>query len=75
MAAVVKLANTLTKNKAKEGVQEYLDSLGEDWRQFSEGELKNSNDTNTKSLGGQQPRQLSNDDDDIEGSMSMDSIL
>lgn len=75
MAVVVKLANIILKNKSKEGVQEYLDSLGEDWKSFVEGELKQSNDVNTKSLGGQQPRQSSADDDDMEGSMSMDSIL
>lgn len=75
MAVVVKIANTIVKNRGKEGVQEYLDSLGEEWRAFSEGELKSSNEANTRSLGGQQPRQPGNDDDDMEGSMSMDSIL
>lgn len=40
-----------------------------------EGELKNSNETNTRSLGGQQPRSSGMDDDDMEGSLSMDSIL
>ena len=75
MAVVVKLANTILKYKAKEGVQEYLTALGDDWRSFVEGELKQSNDVNTRSLGGQQPRQSSADDDDVEGSMSMDSIL
>lgn len=52
-----------------------MESLGEDWRLYVEGELKRSNDTNSKSLGGQQPRPSGSDDDDMEGSMSMDSIL
>lgn len=37
--------------------------------------MKRSNDTNTKSLGGQQPRNSGSDDDDMDGHMSMDSIL
>lgn len=75
MAVVVKIANLLVKNKNKEEVGAYLESLGEDWKNFAEGELKKSNDTNSKSLGGQQPRSQPGDDDDMEGSMSMDSIL
>lgn len=75
MAVIVKLANLLIKNKALEDVSEYLESLGEDWTRFVDGELKRSNDCNTKSLGGQQPRSNSIDDDDMEGSMSMDQIL
>lgn len=75
MAVVVKIANLLQKNKTKEEVAEYIDSLGEEWKNFVEGELKRSNDTNSKSLGGQQPRPQPGDDDDMEGSMSMDSIL
>ena len=76
MAIVVKLANLLIKNEsAKDEVAEYLNTLGEDWKAFTDGELKKSNDANTKSLGGQQPRPSLGDDDDMEGSMSMDSIL
>lgn len=52
MAVIVKLANLLIKNKALEDVSEYLESLGEDWTRFVDGELKRSNDCNTKSLGG-----------------------
>ena len=76
MAVVIKLANILiTGAKNKVEVAEYLDTLGEDWKLFADGELKRSNDTNTKSLGGQQPRPSASDDDEMEGSMSMDSIL
>jgi hypothetical protein len=76
MAAVVKLANILVKYQStREPVSEYLASLGDEWKSFVEGELKDSNETNTKSLGGQQPRSSGMDDDDMEGSLSMDSIL
>ncbi len=75
MAVVVKIANLLLKNKEKDYVGAYLASLGEDWPLFIEGELKRSNETNTKSLGGQQPRNASDEDDDMDGHMSMDSIL
>ena len=75
MAAVVKLANLLIKNQSKDPIKDYLGSLGEDWKSFVEGELKYSNDINTKSLGGQQPRSSGLDDDEIEGGLSMESIL
>lgn len=76
MAVIVKIANILVKGKSSNGeVANYLESIGDGWRRFSDGELKASNDKNTKSLGGQQPRSLPGDDDEMEGSMSMDSIL
>ena len=74
MGVVVKIANQIN-SKSKEWAAQYLEGLGEDWRLFNEGELKRSNENNTKPLGGQQPRPLGSDDDDMEGSMSMDSIL
>ncbi len=74
MAVTVKLANQINA-KAKDWASDYFESLGEDWRLFNEGELKRSNETNSKSLGGQQPRPSGSDDDEMEGSMSMDSIL
>lgn len=75
MGVVVKIANSLVKAKDKDFVSEYLESLGEDWRLFIEGELKRSNDNNMRSLGGQQPRPSGSDDDDMDSSTSMDSIL
>lgn len=75
MAVVVKIANSLLKAKDKDFVADYLESLGEDWRLFVDGELKKSNDTNTRSLGGQQPRPSASDDDDMDSSTSMESIL
>lgn len=75
MAVIVRISNLLIKNKTQDVVSQYLESLGEDWKSFVEGELRISNETNEKSLGGQQPRNQPGDDDDMEGSMSMDSIL
>jgi hypothetical protein len=75
MGVVVKIANSLIKAKDKDFVSEYLESLGEEWRLFVDGELKRSNDNNTRSLGGQQPRPSGSDDDDMDSSTSMDSIL
>jgi SIT4 phosphatase-associated protein len=75
MAVIVKIANSIVKAKDKDFVKEYLESLGEEWHQFEEGELKTSNDSNTKSLGGQQPRPSGSDDDDMDSSTSMESIL
>jgi hypothetical protein len=52
MAVIVKLANLILKNKANQEVADYIETLGDDWNKFVEGELKRSNDTNTRSLGG-----------------------
>jgi hypothetical protein len=53
MAAIVKLANILIKNKTtNEVVSGYLESLGEGWGSFTEGEVRISNDKDTRSLGG-----------------------
>jgi hypothetical protein len=76
MAVVIKIANNIINAaKDKDFVSEYLDSLGEDWKSFIDGELKRSNDANSKSLGGQQPRPTGSDDDDMDSSTSMESIL
>jgi uncharacterized protein YeeX (DUF496 family) len=53
MAAVIKLANYIQKNNDKEDVKDYIESLGEDWTEFVNGELKKSNEINSRSLGGQ----------------------
>lgn len=77
MALVTKLGNLIeNQRKNHEEVQEYVDSLGEDWKQFVEGELKRSNDTNNKSLGGQQPRSsMSDDEGDKDYEMTMEKIM
>lgn len=54
MAAVIKIGNVITKSKeSKDEVLEYIQSLGDDWKQFVDGEFKRSNETNNRSLGGQ----------------------
>jgi hypothetical protein len=53
MALIIKLANLIQKHSDKPEVKEYLETLGEDWKSFIEGELKSSNTLNTRSLGGQ----------------------
>lgn len=52
MALIIKLANLIQKNTDKAEVKEYIDSLGDEWKSFIEGELKQSNTLNTRSLGG-----------------------
>jgi len=57
-------------------VKEYLDSLGDDWKSFVEGELKQSNTLNTRSLGGQQPRNINDDaDEDNAYEVNMEKIM
>ena len=78
MAAVIKIGNVITKSKeSKEEVLAYIQSLGDDWKQFSDGEFKRSNETNNRSLGGQQPRSSMGDDDGNDGDyeMNMDKIM
>lgn len=54
MALVVKTANLIQKHKDNDEVKEYLEKsdFAQDWQKFVEGELKKSNDTNNKNLGG-----------------------
>ncbi len=75
MALAIKLTDILQKYKSREEVTEYLSSLGDEWVSFVDGEYKHSTEINTKSLGGQQPRALSGDDDEMDGSTSMEAIL
>ena len=64
MATVIRIGNFFVKYADKEDVKAYTESQGEEWTAFIEGELKKSNETNSKSLGGQQPRHSIGDEDD-----------
>lgn len=76
MATVVKVANMIIKNNKLEEVKKYIETLGEDWNMFVEGELKRSNDTNNKNLGGQQPRQsIDDEDNEKDYEMNMEKIM
>jgi hypothetical protein len=76
MAAVIRLANFVTKHAASQDVQEYTAGLGSDWTNFVENELKKSNETNNKSLGGQQPRHsMDEDDNDNHYEVNMEKIM
>ena len=76
MAAVIKLGNFVTKNATVEDVKEYTEGLGAEWTNFVEEELKKSNDTNNKSLGGQQPRHsMDEEDNDNHYEVNMEKIM
>ena len=53
MSLVIRLGNLLEKNKGKDAVSAYLQSIEADWKDFVDGELKKSNDLNNTNLGGQ----------------------
>ena len=48
-------------------VTDYLDGVGEDWKNFVDGELSESNENNSKTLGGT-TRPANDDDDEIDQS-------
>jgi len=78
MALVTKLGNLIQKFKENPEVSKYLNSLPnqDEWKQFVEGELKRSNETNNKNLGGQQPRSSMDEDDDSKDyEMNMEKIM
>ena len=77
MATVIKIANLIQKNKDKEEVADYIKENEEEWQKFVDGELKRSNEANTRSLGGQQPRTSMGDEDDSEKDyeMNMEKIM
>lgn len=63
MATVIKIANALVKHNSDEEVSQYLESLGAEWTQFVEGELKRSNEKNNRVIGSQ-TKPLPDDDPD-----------
>lgn len=78
MALVTKLGNLIQKHKEKEDINRFITSLPnqDSWTQFIDGELKRSNETNNKNLGGQQPRTSMDDDDDSKDyEMNMEKIM
>ena len=78
MSIVIKISNLIQKNKEKEGVREFLQALEnpDSWRNFVDGELQKSNETNNKNLGGQQPRNpIEEDDNDKDYEMDMEKIM
>jgi hypothetical protein len=75
MAAVIKIAAAINKYKDKPEVKEYVESLGDDWKSFIEGEFKRSTDINNKNLGDQRPRSSIDDEDDNNYEMNMDKIM
>jgi len=45
-------------------VVDYLEEVGEEWKEFTENELKNSNEKNNKTLGGSSATSKVDEDDD-----------
>lgn len=76
MAVFIKISNLIQKNADKEDIKQYLDTV-EGWKEFVEGELKKSNETNNRSLGGHQPRPPNNEEDDNDNNyeVNMEKIM
>lgn len=73
MAAVIKLGQLIKKYKDDEEISKFLQ---EEWTAFEEGELARSVEVNQRSLGGQQPKQANDDDDDSNSyEMNMEKIM
>jgi hypothetical protein len=77
MATVIKIANIIQKHKDRQEVKDYLSTFEEEWTAFVDGELKKTNDTWTKALGGQQPKNSGADDegDDNSYEVNMEKIM
>lgn len=69
--------NSDDKEKPEDTVViEYLDSCGEEWRQFVDDEFKKSNENNNKTLGGCSTKQSDDQDDDTGGyDVQMEKIM
>lgn len=75
MGFVVKLANLIKKKQDSEGLDsvEGADKVfNKNWSDFVEGELKESNNTNAKVLGGR-PRSV--DEDENQFDVNMEKIM
>jgi hypothetical protein len=83
MAVVVSISNKLQKKytaaaEPETAVIEYLDGVGEEWREFVDNELKASNTNNEKTLGGCTTRNNMSEEDEKEDSnydVQMEKIM
>jgi len=88
MALCVHIANNLQSRTEQAGAEtgknqedivviDYLDQVGEDWRDFVSGELKKSNENNKKTLGGSVNRAGDDEDDKDENNydVQMEKIM
>lgn len=80
MGLVVQVSNKLQKKYTKTEttnedatVVEYLDSVGEEWKAFVDGELKTSNEDNNKTLGG--TTKTPEEDEDNTYDVQMEKIM
>lgn len=65
MTLVTRLGNMFEKYRSNEVVSEYIESLGDDYPVFVNGELKITNENYNRKLGGQESKiSLDEDDDD-----------
>ena len=75
MSLIIQIAQNFDKFREKEEVKEYFESI-EGWKDFADGEYKQSLENQRKNLGGQKPKSIV-DDDDNESSfeVNIDSIM
>lgn len=86
MGLVVAISNKLIKKaelQAEEGaeatkseVATYLESVGEEWTEYVDGELKKSNENNNKTLGGSTTTPKEEDEDEKDSyDVQMEKIM
>lgn len=81
MALITRIANFIIGKGGrdlKDDVKEFQEQMPnrEEWKKFVEGELKQTNDNNMRTLGGQQPRNSMDEEDDAkEYEMNMENIM
>jgi hypothetical protein len=56
MGMIIRISNTLQSAQHNQEVADFLDNSGEQWGKYVKGDLKRRNDTNSKKLGGQEPK-------------------
>jgi len=57
MGMMIKISNTLQLSSQNQEVADHLDQIGETWSSYVTGDLQQRNELNNKKLGGQEPRQ------------------
>lgn len=79
MALVIQISNKLQKKyevteraEIDTAVVDYLDGVGEEWREFVDKELKSSNENNNKTLGGCTTRNNMSEEEDEKEDSSYD---
>jgi len=75
MGMIIRISNALQTSTQNQEVADFLDNSGEQWGNYVNGDLKQRNETNSKKLGGQEPKAPGASEEEEQTFEPMDSIM